>query len=256
MAKQDVHIDLLEIDMATGNHWLSPVERNRGQLTEIVARNRAKWVAEQRAKRAKSETKGFDPNEPRDDAGKWTDGGGSDDAGSSSPASSSPTTPSGAPVVVFHGTTESVVKKIVKEGLHVTEASHHFDSDVYAGDRGESVFVTTNQKTAVDYASSHAQAESWKEYKAVTPVLFRLEVPPDEWKKFNEDKLEPESRYTKAIPPEWIKGVFNIKPDSSLEQIKSADRRVAADHVTAYMVIFVGEPKDKTEDKTEGKTAS
>lgn len=49
---KDVHVDLLAIDMETGAHWLDPVEKNRDKLHEIVAKNRAKWLAEQAAKRA------------------------------------------------------------------------------------------------------------------------------------------------------------------------------------------------------------
>jgi hypothetical protein len=180
-------------------------------------------------------TKAFDESQhPRDEHGKFTDSGGGGEGSSSSAASG------GKPVVAFHGTIESVVKQIMQEGMRVKAGSKHFEGDVYAGERGESVFVTTNQKTAIDYASSHAQSESWAQYKTVEPVLFRLEVPPDEWTKFHEDKFEPESHYTKTIPPEWIKGVFNIKGDNSLEQIKAVPNKV-----TAYMVIFVGEPKDR-----------
>ena len=173
---------------------------------------------------------------PRDDKGRWTEGGGSDGDGSSKIGG-------GSHVVAFHGTIESVVASIRKEGLRVTAERHHFEGDVYAGDRGESVFVTTEQTVAIEYASTYAQSKSWKEYKAVAPVLFRLEIPQDEWVKFKEDKLRPEtgSHYTKAIPPEWIAGVFNIKGDNSLEPLNKA----ASDKVTAYMVIFVGEPKDK-----------
>lgn len=46
--KPGVHIDLLEIDMTTGAHWLDPLERNRDKLDAIVARNRAKWIKEGR----------------------------------------------------------------------------------------------------------------------------------------------------------------------------------------------------------------
>jgi hypothetical protein len=168
------------------------------------------------------------------DGGQFGPGGGGDGGSSDSAVSS------GKPVVAFHGTIETVVNKIMKEGMRVTPGSKHFDGDVYAGERGESVFVTTNQKTAEKYASSLAQSESWAQYKAVAPVMFRLEIPPDEWRKFNEDKLEPESHYTKTIPPEWIKGVFRVGGNPA-----DPPTEYKADHVTAYMVIFVGEPKDK-----------
>ena len=47
---KDVHVDLLEIDMETGAHWLDPVEANKDKLAAIVKRNRDKWLAAQRAK--------------------------------------------------------------------------------------------------------------------------------------------------------------------------------------------------------------
>lgn len=176
--------------------------------------------------------KAFDPSEPRDEIGRWTDGGGSASGGAIASGG-------GPKVVAFHGTIENVVDRIKGEGLHVTPKSHHFDGDVYAGERGESVFVTTSAKTAIQYAETYAQAESWKEYKAIAPVVFKLEVPEEDWRKFNEDRLEPESYYTKTIPPEWIEGVYKIGDADTLERIKAA-----AGMATAYLVIFVGEPKD------------
>jgi hypothetical protein len=157
------------------------------------------------------------------------------------------------PVVAYHGTIDSVVDKIKAEGLHVTAKDHHFDGMVYAGDRGESVFVTTNMKTAADYAGSYAQSKSWQEMKSVTPVVFKLEVPAAEWTKFHEDTLEKGAYYTHAIPPAWIKGAFNIEygesgkpgvpgPVSLVARDKAADVTTDADKVTAYMVIFVSEP--------------
>lgn len=186
-------------------------------------------------------TKDFDPSEPRDELGRWTDGGGGSSGGTIAGGG-------GPRVIAWHGTIESVVAQIKSEGLHVTQQSHHFDGDVYASERGESVFVTTKATTAIRYASTYAQAQSWKEYKSVAPVVFRLEVPEDEWRKFNEDRLEPESYYTKAIPPEWIEGVYKIGDADTLERIKAA-----AGMATAYLVIFVGEPKDGEKTWDEGK---
>jgi hypothetical protein len=171
---------------------------------------------------------------PRDEQGRWS-GGGGDGGGIASGG--------GPPVVAFHGTIETVVDSIMKEGMHVTAKSHHFDGSVYAGDRGESVFVTTNQHTAISYASNYAQSESWHQYKAVAPVVFKLAIPQNEWAKFKEDRLEPDSRYTREIPPAWITGAFKIGARDSLVKIKSGAGVVKADAVEVYMVIFVGEPK-------------
>jgi len=65
----DVHIDLLEIDMTTGVNWLNPLERNRDRLDEIVARNRAKYLAEQKAERTDAKKKSLELEER---AGKKT----------------------------------------------------------------------------------------------------------------------------------------------------------------------------------------
>jgi HK97 family phage prohead protease len=195
--------------------------------------------------RTLAKKKDFDPNEPRDEGGKWTDGGGGDPKLPPAPGTHGAAP---GPIVVFHGTTETVIAQIKKEGLHVTPGSHHFDGDVYAGERGESVFVTTKKQTAIDYAMSHAQAQSWQEYKSIEPIVFKMEVPPAEWKKFHEDKLEPDSRYTKEIPPAWITGVYKIgAPGELVPMDKSAARAAAANAVVAYMVIFVQAPDSKKE---------
>lgn len=46
MAKaKDVHIDLLEVDMEAGSHWLDPVQVNRGKLNAIREQKRKEWLA-------------------------------------------------------------------------------------------------------------------------------------------------------------------------------------------------------------------
>jgi hypothetical protein len=52
---KDVHVDILAIDMETGKYWLDPSEKRPDLLEEIRKRNRDKWLAEQRAKKSKSE---------------------------------------------------------------------------------------------------------------------------------------------------------------------------------------------------------
>jgi hypothetical protein len=53
-----VHVDLLEIDMRKGAHWLSPPQKNAGKggtLDKIRERNRAKYLAEQKRNRKQPE---------------------------------------------------------------------------------------------------------------------------------------------------------------------------------------------------------
>jgi conjugal transfer/entry exclusion protein len=54
MAKEkpkDVHIDLLETDMRTGAHWLSPAQKNQEKAKEIRERHRAKAKAKSKDNR-------------------------------------------------------------------------------------------------------------------------------------------------------------------------------------------------------------
>jgi hypothetical protein len=103
---QDIHVDLLAIDMETGRYWLDPLEKGSDKLAEIRRRNRDKWLADQKAKRslkrlgltderinkllrlapaksAKTREKDYDEDKhPRDEHGRWTDGGDSGVSGS------------------------------------------------------------------------------------------------------------------------------------------------------------------------------
>lgn len=93
-------IDILTMELDQKlPHWLSPEAQNRERMNEIRARNRAAYWAKKNAElpsgggskggaevlaEARRLLRGFDPDEPRDDAGKWTDGGGSDGGGGDS----------------------------------------------------------------------------------------------------------------------------------------------------------------------------
>lgn len=71
--KKDIHVDLLAIDMSTGKYWLDPTEKHADVRDKIRKRHRDKWLAEQKRKIT---AKAFDPDEPRDEQGRWTEGGG------------------------------------------------------------------------------------------------------------------------------------------------------------------------------------
>lgn len=76
----DVHVDLLEIDMTTGVHWLDPREKNPEKFDAIMQRHRDQWIAAGRPPNmGKKKVKTFDPNQPRDEDGKWTAAEGGDD---------------------------------------------------------------------------------------------------------------------------------------------------------------------------------
>jgi thioredoxin reductase len=173
---------------------------------------------------------------PRDEHGRFGEGGGGDDGDGVKP-----------PVVVFHGTTASVADQIMKEGLHVTK-THHGDTEMYQGERGESVYVTTQQDRAIAYAKDRAQSESWAKYQPIEPIVFKMAVPADEWGKFHTDKLEGEgARYGKEIPPAWITGAYKLGDAGQLvavgKTVEPEQTRAAEDVVEAYVVVFAKPPE-------------
>lgn len=129
-------------------------------------------------------------DEPRDDKGQWTSGG-----GSSAKANAT---------VVYHGTVASVVDKVASQGLkpggdqRVWSSS---DTKYYTqGERGKSSFVTSNLLLANSYAH-----DAKEQLGKGTPVIFRIEVPASEAKSFKRDSLEEKSFYRPGgIPAAWI----------------------------------------------------
>jgi hypothetical protein len=86
MAKsKDIHVDLLEIDMTVGKHWLDPTEKHSAEhsakLEAIRKRHRDRWLTEQKRKRetkARAWDEGKHPREPAGSSGggEFTSGGG------------------------------------------------------------------------------------------------------------------------------------------------------------------------------------
>lgn len=70
-------------------------------------------------------TENFDPDQPRDETGKWTKGG-----------------------LFFHGTVGDVMGKILKEGIKPQE-KHRFEEHLYEGERGKSVFVMKGKRRTI-----------------------------------------------------------------------------------------------------------
>ena len=100
MSPEKIEIDILQMELDKKlPHWLDPSQKNPEKFQAIRDRNRARWLAEQEKKRrqkrwqeakARAEAtldrlRDFDPNQPRDEHGRWTDGGGSD-GGAAAPA--------------------------------------------------------------------------------------------------------------------------------------------------------------------------
>jgi hypothetical protein len=83
-------IDILQMELTQNlPHWLSPAQKtdpNNPQLVEIRNRHRAKWLADLKKQAEKQKSLGngamqgsvtrYSEDEPRDESGRWTDGGG------------------------------------------------------------------------------------------------------------------------------------------------------------------------------------
>jgi HK97 family phage prohead protease len=90
---EPIHVDILQMELDQKlPHWLDPSQRYFNKHEAARKKNRERYLAEQKAKRkgskqmsawqrARAESirllgRAFDPDEPRDEEGKWTDGGG------------------------------------------------------------------------------------------------------------------------------------------------------------------------------------
>jgi phage gp29-like protein len=74
---------------------------------------------------------GFDPDEPRDETGKWSEGGGGFKD-------------------LYHGTAAAFVDKIISEGLK--PGGGKGNKELYKGERGNAVFLTDNEEKAKGWA--------------------------------------------------------------------------------------------------------
>jgi hypothetical protein len=180
---KDVHVDLLAIDMETGRHWLDPVEKNRDKLDEIVERNRAKWVAEQKTKRdtakASKSLRGFDPNEPRDEDGKWTDGGGGDAGAGGSVSAGEPVDPSTSDklskpeqdaITYYQGDGFSKINDSLRKGNAPGEYAKRLDSAI-----GKFKLIQpTTVFRGVGNTLSKQLADKWRDREpGDTPIIFQ-----------------------------------------------------------------------------------
>lgn len=147
----------------------------------------------------------FDPNQQRAPDGKWTSTGGS--------------------VVTYHGTVQSALKKIKKEGLTLKGNPRTFKEDksqrgpsgglkLYEDKRGHAVFVANRWQTAAWYARQHGGG---------TPVVLEIHVPKNEFKNFYRDSAHQGRGAAvtfKKIPSAWIKKASRYDPWAGLEPIK------------------------------------
>lgn len=124
----------------------------------------------------------YDPNQPRDEGGKWTS--------------------VHTHYRVYHGTHEGALEDILKGGLIIKPLGERLHGGhLYEGPRGQSVYVTisaTNARAYADVAAGFADAN---------PVVLAIDIPASEFSNFvpdEQDALGISYRSPKPIPPEWI----------------------------------------------------
>lgn len=122
--------------------------------------------------------KGFDPNQPRDEGGRWTTTGA---------------------VQMYHGTTDQFLEAIAKEGLKLNAPTRNWGESLYEGDRAQSVYVTDNVDNAKTYAR---QADS---NGNGNPVVLKIRIPENVTLLRDEQDVGGGSwRLPQDIPPDWI----------------------------------------------------
>jgi len=115
-------------------------------------------------------------------------------------------------VTIYHGTTESRVKGILRSGLKAGKY-HVFDQEAQVGPGGEAklrsgkVFVTKNQSTAEMYSE---MAVFQSEEKDPIPVVIKAIIPTSYFKEnAQKDSEEEEGSYMlDHVKPEWISAVY------------------------------------------------
>ena len=227
-------LDANAIDDALGGHWLRLGAEARAKRTEAVRKALAGLAkdatpeerrAAVRTALADAKTFAFDEvKHPRAPDGRWTEIGGA--------------------VVAFHGTVESVLAQVKKEGLRAKRGSRRYGGKLYEGERGRSVFIANNKSIALEYANGAAFGA--KGLPARTPVILTLRIPKSEFGKFKKDTahLGPDSAFAPiTIRPSWIAG--------AIKRLKTGGWRAVSDFVgdadyeTLYVVLHVDDMDDE-----------
>lgn len=117
----------------------------------------------------------FDPNQPRDPDGMWSE--------------------TGAGISVYHGAPSSALKPILEKGFKLNNSDY----------RGHAVFVANSKKEALKHVEARIGLSDDNDE---VPVIFKLQIPKKEWPTFKTDTEQKNAAYrNKAIPKEWIKDV-------------------------------------------------
>lgn len=123
----------------------------------------------------------FDPNQPRDEIGRWTE----------------------TDFIFRHGTSLSAAKDIVKKGLKAHKAT--------IGERSASVYFMKEHNEVFDYVVDY-YTESGEGF-----AIVEFHIPDSFSKKILEDEEEPGAfRIEMDIPPEWIRNIWLYNADAKL----------------------------------------
>lgn len=180
-----------------------------------------------KAKKTKARSKyAFDPNEARDDHGRWSGEGGS--------------------IIAYHGTVDKFLTDIKERGLTVGNPRQFDDGDgeLYQGDRGQAVFVTSQKNNAIFYARA-AKANIRNGAKA---VMLKLNIPKKEFDKFKQDDRQRGAAYTPTnIPRAWISEAYVVPPGGMNPELQRVEFK-GVDGVETYVVVFVRSGKKFADD--------
>lgn len=199
----------------------------------------------------------FDPNQPRDEQGRWTDGGGS--MGTTKPGRKPSKTAQGMadPMAAlqdynhqtentpgynaylgdgtfWHGTSEALWESIKKDGLkpaagpgadYWLKAMHPYIAKMVIKSRPAQVYFTGDKELAKRYALFAAKNTH------STPEILHIQIPPEERQKLGEDRQDYRAYTLPAIKPEWIIGHETVR---------------LADVPILYAVILVKPPPESS----------
>lgn len=158
----------------------------------------------------------YAPDQPRDESGKWTEGGGG--GGLSPKAERMP---------LYRGVGASIVDRIRKEGISRGQS--------WRG-RAPSVYFTTDLEAAKTYAIMMNPSDDW--------AVVEFEVPPDVRDAIQPDEVDAKwgskdaFRMESDIPPEWIKSIRFYDLDGSEISQEELENMKAAPSGRFYAVVF------------------
>jgi hypothetical protein len=184
----------------------------------------------------------FDPDQPRDDAGRWTDSGGGGGGGSGGGGGGdsggrekinedwSQLNNKDGPTLVYHGTGPDYAENIKNEGLKRGKE--------WAG-RAPSVYFSTSEKSAHEYAQLFgALGPEYSVVEFEIPKSFDPSVIFDD-ADFNAFGINTSFRIEKDIPVDWIKSIKIINTDfgTTEELIKSLAKQIKVNR--GYVPIII-----------------